>query len=58
MTRALAGRPDLPFATPPGIVYAEIDRDTGKLAGPLCPRLFREAFISGSEPVEACDVHR
>jgi penicillin-binding protein 1B len=58
MTRALAGRPDLPFAPPPGIVYAEIDRDTGKLAGPLCPRLFREAFISGSEPLEACDVHR
>ena len=58
MTRALAGRPDLPFAPPAGIVYAEIDRDTGKLAGPLCPRLFREAFISGSEPVEACDVHR
>ena len=58
MTRALAGRPDLPFTPPAGIVYADIDRDTGKLAGPLCPRLFREAFVSGSEPVEACDVHR
>jgi membrane carboxypeptidase/penicillin-binding protein len=58
MTRALAGRPDLPFTPPAGIVYADIDRDTGRLAGPLCPRLFREAFISGSEPVEACDVHR
>jgi penicillin-binding protein 1B len=58
MTRALAGRHDLPFTPPAGIVFADIDRDTGRLAGPLCPRLFREAFISGSEPVEACDVHR
>ncbi len=58
MTRALAGHVDQPFAVPPGIVYAEIDRDTGQLAGPLCPRLFREAFLSGSEPTTVCDVHR
>ena len=58
MSRALAGRPDKPFAVPPGIVFAEIDRDTGQLAGPLCPRLFREAFVSGTEPVQVCDVHR
>jgi penicillin-binding protein 1B len=58
MSRALAGHADQPFAVPQGVVYAEIDRDTGKLAGPLCPRLFKEAFLSGSEPTEACDVHR
>ena len=58
MSRALAGRPDKPFAVPPGIVFVEIDRDTGQLAGPLCPRLFREAFVSGTEPVQVCDVHR
>jgi penicillin-binding protein 1B len=58
MSRALAARPDKPFAVPPGIVFAEIDRDTGQLAGPLCPRLFREAFVSGSEPTESCMVHR
>jgi penicillin-binding protein 1B len=58
MTRALSGRPDLPFPPPSGVVFAEIDRDTGKLAGPLCPRMFKEAFLSGSEPTEACDVHR
>ena len=56
--RALAGHPDQPFPEPEGIVYAEIDRDTGKLASPLCPRLFREAFVSGSEPVESCEIHR
>jgi penicillin-binding protein 1B len=58
MSRALAGRPDQPFAVPPGIVYAEIDRDTGQLAGPLCPRLFKEAFLSGTEPTVPCEVHR
>jgi penicillin-binding protein 1B len=58
MTRALAGRPDLPFPAPSGVVYSEIDRDTGKLAGPLCPRMYREAFLSGTEPTESCDVHR
>jgi penicillin-binding protein 1B len=58
MARALAGHPDQAFAVPPGIVFAEIDKDTGKLAGPLCPRVFREAFLSGSEPTEICDVHR
>lgn len=58
MSRALAGHLDQPFAVPAGIVYAEIDRDTGQLAGPLCPRLFREAFLSGTEPTASCDVHR
>ncbi|MBK5295668.1 MAG: PBP1A family penicillin-binding protein [Vicinamibacteria bacterium] len=58
MGRALAGHLDQPFAVPTGIVYAEIDRDTGQLAGPLCPRLFREAFLSGTEPTTTCDVHR
>ena len=58
MSRALAGHPDKAFAVPPGVVFAEIDRDTGQLAGPLCPRLFREAFISGTEPLQVCDVHR
>ena len=32
--------------------------DTGKLALPGCPRVFREAFLAGTEPVQACDLHR
>ncbi len=32
MMRALAGRPSIPFAEPEGISFADIDRDTGKLA--------------------------
>jgi penicillin-binding protein 1B len=58
MVRALAGHPNLPFTEPPGIVTAVIDRDTGKLAGPYCPRVFKEAFLSGTEPTEVCDVHK
>ena len=57
MTRALAGRPDLNFEPPEGITFAEIDRDTGKLATPGCPRTFREAFLQGTEPLEPCYLH-
>jgi penicillin-binding protein 1B len=58
MSRALAGHPDQPFAVPTGIVYAEIDRDTGQLAGPLCPRLFREPSSAAPSRRPSCDVHR
>ena len=58
MMGALAGRPSLPFEVPEGISFLEIDRDTGKLAQPACPRIFREAFLAGTEPAEACDLHR
>ena len=58
MMGALAGRPSLQFEVPEGISFLEIDRDTGKLAQPACPRIFREAFLAGTEPAEACDLHR
>jgi len=57
MMRALAGRPDVSFAKPDGLVFVDIDRDTGEMAGPACPRTFQEAFVSGSEPVEICHLH-
>jgi membrane carboxypeptidase/penicillin-binding protein len=58
MIRALAGHPNQPFSQPPGIVTVDIDRDTGKLAGPACPRIYKESFLSGTEPTEVCPVHR
>ncbi|MQA30669.1 MAG: PBP1A family penicillin-binding protein [Luteitalea sp.] len=58
MTRALAGRTSVPFVTPEGISFAEIDAATGKLAAPFCPEVVTEAFVAGTEPVEACDLHR
>ncbi|MEW5980976.1 MAG: PBP1A family penicillin-binding protein [Acidobacteriota bacterium] len=58
MMAALAGRPNRTFQVPSGIAFAEIDRDTGYLAQPACPRVFREAFLAGTEPTEACELHR
>ena len=57
MTKALAGRPNVSFQVPEGISFAEIDRDTGKAAAAGCPRIFREAFIQGTEPTEVCQLH-
>lgn len=58
MTRALAGHANQGFTVPAGIVFVEIDKDTGKLATPSCPRVFRESFRAGTEPTELCLVHQ
>src|SRR5215204_5204488 len=57
MMRALAGRANATFEPPPGIAYVDIDRDTGKLATPGCPRTIKEAFLQGTEPAEVCHLH-
>ena len=41
-------------ATP---IFADIDRDSGMVASPLCPRVFNEAFLAGTEPTEVCTTH-
>ena len=58
MARALTGHQNLAFAEPEGLVHAEIDRDTGRLATPLCPRVFDETFVAGTEPIALCEIHR
>jgi membrane carboxypeptidase/penicillin-binding protein len=59
MIGALAGRPTTSFAAPAeGITWVDIDRDTGKLLQPACPRPYREAFLAGTEPTEICTLHR
>jgi penicillin-binding protein 1B len=58
MKAALAGRTNVPFPAPEGISWAEIDRDTGKLALPGCPRTINESFIAGTEPGDYCELHR
>jgi penicillin-binding protein 1B len=58
MTRALSGRSSVEFETPEGINFIDIDPQTGKLAGPGCPKTFREAFRAGTEPHEICEIHR
>ncbi len=58
MMAALAGRPNVTFVPPAGVTFADIDRDTGKIAQPACPRVLREAFAAGTEPTDACELHK
>jgi len=57
MKAAMAGRPDEPFPVPDGVSFVQIDKDTGKLAGPGCQRTMNEAFLAGTEPTEYCALH-
>jgi penicillin-binding protein 1B len=57
MKNALAGRGGSSFAVPDGVTFVEIDRDTGGLATPFCPRITNEAFLAGTEPLAACELH-
>jgi len=57
MMRALGGRPNVPFDAPDGIDFVDIDRDTGKVAAPGCPRIFRESFVTGTQPTDICRLH-
>ena len=58
MKAALDGSPTSEFApAPEGVVYVEIDRDTGLLAKPACPRKRMEVFVAGTEPREPCGAH-
>ena len=57
MKGALAGHSSIPFEVPDGITFVDIDPENGKLPVPGCPRVFHEAFLAGTEPVQACDLH-
>lgn len=57
MRRALAGSDPGVWKTPPQVVFLDIDRDSGLLAGPGCDRIISEAFIAGTEPHEVCQGH-
>ncbi len=58
MRSATAGRSPRGFPAPDGVVVAEIDPDTGGLAGATCPRRAHQAFLEGTEPSAPCGVHR
>ncbi|HEY7515375.1 MAG TPA: penicillin-binding protein, partial [Vicinamibacteria bacterium] len=58
MKNALAGRKTQRFLTPmEGIVFIDIDKETGLLATPSCPKVISEAFVAGTEPQERCSAH-
>jgi penicillin-binding protein 1B len=58
MKNAVAGRTSSTFDAPGGVTFVEIDRDTGKIATPICPRVTNEAFLAGTEPLQQCELHR
>ena len=58
MKSATAGTKSRPFEVPgENIVFVDIDKETGLLAGPSCPKTISEAFIAGTEPTEVCHAH-
>ncbi len=58
MKGALAGKKTQAFLPPlEGVVFIEIDKETGLLATPSCPKVISEAFIAGTEPQERCSAH-
>lgn len=48
-----------PWTMPPELTSQAVDRESGKLATEWCPPtlVYREIYIPGTEPTEACDVH-
>lgn len=48
---------DQDFPVSPGIVFKEVDANTGLLASRRCGRVIREAFIEGMEPTRICNAH-
>jgi penicillin-binding protein 1B len=58
MKAALSGKEPVPFTVPSeNIVFVEIDKETGLLAGPFCPETRSEVFIAGTEPRVYCQAH-
>jgi penicillin-binding protein 1A len=50
MTKAIGGKPAIPFRVPSGISLVKIDRKTGALADGDGPGTILEAFKAGTEP--------
>jgi penicillin-binding protein 1B len=57
MKKALAGHSNATLEAPEGVTFVEIDRDTGLLAAPACPRTITESFLAGTEPTAHCELH-
>jgi penicillin-binding protein 1B len=58
MKTALAGKKKSYFRVPSSnIISMEIDKYTGYLATPMCPKVISEVFIAGTEPIELCPEH-
>ena len=58
MTEATRGDKPAWFTTPDTVVAAEVCPISGRLATTSCTDHRRQYFISGTAPVEYCDVHQ
>lgn len=47
------------FVPPPGVVFVDIDSQSGELASEACPpeSITREVFVRGTEPAVLCRLH-
>ncbi|MGZ3773550.1 MAG: penicillin-binding protein 1A [Pseudobdellovibrionaceae bacterium] len=50
MKAAHEGLPQMTFPIPDGIVFANIDSESGKLASASTKKILRQAFVEGTEP--------
>jgi penicillin-binding protein 1B len=58
MKDALSGVNSPKFVPPTeNVIFVDIDKATGLLANPSCPKVVSEAFIAGTEPHERCREH-
>ena len=59
MVAVTAGHRNVGFPVPPGITFTEVDKTSGGLASPYCPKglISRDAFKSGTEPSQLCTLH-
>ncbi|MBX3033769.1 MAG: PBP1A family penicillin-binding protein [Bdellovibrionaceae bacterium] len=53
MKSAHEGLPQMTLPVPDGIVFANVDSDTGKLASASTKTILRQAFVEGTEPTES-----
>jgi len=56
LQNALAGKPDVPFKVPQGMIQVAINRKTGMRAAPGDPDAFVEAFKPGTGPADVYQV--
>jgi penicillin-binding protein 1B len=57
MRTAMTVVPSSEFTVPTAVLFRDVDPTNGKLANRYCPVVFREAFLSGTEPREVCPDH-
>jgi penicillin-binding protein 1A len=53
MKSAHEGLPQMTFSVPQGIVFANIDGDTGELASSTSKNIVRQAYLEGTEPTSS-----